>query len=142
MSLTRAQRDRLKTEIQTDPLGRGYAGLTDSQVIADLNTAYRTRNKSRLTGDEVFQSTDSTEFAALSDGSGGTSDEQNYWISFCARSEIDPFATSNTQFVTNLFGGGSTTVANLNGLRVESITRSQELGLPASITQHQIQQAR
>jgi len=32
----------LREEILTDPLGRGYAGMTDEQVAEDLNTAYRT----------------------------------------------------------------------------------------------------
>jgi hypothetical protein len=32
----------LKTEISTDPLGRNYAGMTDAQVAASLNTADRT----------------------------------------------------------------------------------------------------
>lgn len=31
----------LKSEIDSDPLTRGYSGMTDAQVAADLNTAYR-----------------------------------------------------------------------------------------------------
>jgi len=31
----------LKAEIDSDPLGRGYAGMTDRQVADDLNTFYR-----------------------------------------------------------------------------------------------------
>jgi len=31
----------IKAEIDTDPLTRGYAGMTDAQVAADLMTAYR-----------------------------------------------------------------------------------------------------
>ena len=31
----------IKAEIDADPLGRGYAGMTDQQVADDLNTAYR-----------------------------------------------------------------------------------------------------
>lgn len=31
----------LKTEIDTDPLTRGYAGMTDAQVAADINTVNR-----------------------------------------------------------------------------------------------------
>ena len=33
--------DDIKTELDTDPLGRGYAGMTDAQAAADMNTAYR-----------------------------------------------------------------------------------------------------
>jgi len=32
----------LIAELTGDPLGRGYAGMSDSQAAADLNTAYRT----------------------------------------------------------------------------------------------------
>lgn len=35
----------LRNEIETDPLGRGYAGMTNEQIAADLNTTYRTRLK-------------------------------------------------------------------------------------------------
>ena len=31
----------LNTELVTDPLGRGYAGMTDAQAAADINTLYR-----------------------------------------------------------------------------------------------------
>lgn len=34
----------LKSEITADPLGRGYAGMTDQQVADDLNSVYRTRD--------------------------------------------------------------------------------------------------
>lgn len=33
--------DILKDELANDPLGRGYAGMTDAIAAADLNTAYR-----------------------------------------------------------------------------------------------------
>ena len=33
----------LSDELANDPLGRGYAGMTDAQAATDLNTVYRTR---------------------------------------------------------------------------------------------------
>jgi hypothetical protein len=129
MSLTPSQRRTLETEVQTDPLGRGYSGMTDAQVVTDLNTVYRTRNTPNLSGDEVFAATEPTEFNALDDGSGTLADVKNQWISFCARDNIDAFVTANEQFVIDIFGGGSTTV-------------SKELGLHNNITPHQVNNAR
>lgn len=34
--------EALKSELTTDPLGRGYAAMTDIAAAADLNTEYRT----------------------------------------------------------------------------------------------------
>lgn len=41
----------LSNEIANDPLARGYAGMTDVQVAADLNTAYRSKYKALSTRD-------------------------------------------------------------------------------------------
>lgn len=121
--------DLISIELTTDPLVRGYSGMTNQQAADDLNTVYRTRNKDFMTGDEIFQSTVPSEFNALDSGSGTTSDQQGHWISFCGRSEVDPFATANVQFVTSIFGGGSTTVSNLSTNRVENVSRTDELNL-------------
>lgn len=107
--------------------------MTDEAVAADLNTVYRTVNKTSLSGDELFAATDSAEFAALTDH------QESLWVSFCGRSSVDPFGASNVAFVQYIFGGGSTTVANLNALRTESVSRAFELGLgsvrPGDVTQ-------
>lgn len=136
MSLSPSQRSTLETEIQTDPLGRGYAGLTDAQVLADLYTVYRERNVRTLTGDQIFTSTHPPDFVALS------AQAQALWMSFCGRNTIDAFATANGDFVQWIIGTASQTVANLVDLRTEDITRAEELGLPDNMTVHQIQEAR
>lgn len=119
--------DVLKDELTSDPLGRGYAGMSDEEAAADLNISNRPRGRTSMSGDEIFQATNPGEFVALSTGSGNTADDQGHWLAFCGRAEIDPFATANVQFVVAIFGSGSTTVASLNTLRVESITRAVEL---------------
>lgn len=35
----------LKSEIEGDPLGRGYSGMNDAAVAVDINTAYRTKKE-------------------------------------------------------------------------------------------------
>ena len=122
----------LKTEIDTDPLGRGYeeAGaanpgpdpMTDLAAADDMNTAYRTRNRTSMTGDEVFQSIDSrADWDAL------TADDRLLFTAFCGRDSIDPFASANVELVKSVFGNASATVTNLSAARVEPISRAQEL---------------
>ena len=122
--------DVLKDELANDPLTRGYLGMTDEEAAADLNTSYRTRNRTSMTGDEIAQAADPAEFDALDDGSvNNTADVKSHWLALCGRPEIDPFATANVQLVISIFGAASASVANLQTARVESITRAAELGL-------------
>ncbi len=136
--------DDLKTELDNDPLGRGYSGMTDEEAAADLNTSYRSRNRTSMSGDEIAQAADPTEFNALPDGSqNNTSDTKSHWLALCGRETIDPFATANVQLVISIFGGGSTSVSNLNAARVESITRGEELpGVRSPVSAGQVLTAR
>lgn len=119
----------LKTELIDDPETRGYASMTDQEAADDLNMSYRTRNRTSMSGDEIAQQADPTEFNALDDGSANnTADVKSHWLALCARGSVDPFATANAQLVIAIFGAASTSVANLQAARVESITRAQELG--------------
>ena len=118
----------LAHELSVDELGRGYSGMTDQQAADDLNTSYRTRNRTSMSGDEIAQAADPTEYDALNNGQGNSADDQGHWLILCARGSVDPFATANVQLVVSIFGVGSTSVSNLNTARVESITRGDELG--------------
>ena len=129
--------DVLKDELANDPLVRGYAFMTDEEAAADLNTSYRSRDRTSMSGDEIAQAADPTEFNALDDGSANnTPDTKGHWLALCGRSEIDPFSPANVQLVIAIFGAGSVSVANLNAARVESITRAVELGLRFVKTGH------
>ncbi len=122
--------DVLKDELLIDPLGRGYSGMSNQAAADDLNTSYRTRNRTSMSGDEIAQAADSTEYNALDDGSvNNTSDTKSHWLAFCARTEIDPFATANVELVISIFGNPSVSRTNLIAARIESITRGTELGL-------------
>ena len=134
--------DTLQDELATDPEGRGYAGMTDEEAAADLNISNRTRNRTSMTGDEVFQATDAVEFAGLGSGQGNSVDDQSHWLSFCGRDIIAPFAGANVQFVTDIFTAGSTTLANLQAARLESITRAEELGVRSPVSAGQVLTAR
>jgi len=109
-------------ELTNDPLSRVYSAMTDEEAAADLNTVYRTRNRTSMSGDELFQQTNATEWAGL------TEVKQNQWLAFCGRDSIDPFAAANVQFVQNIFGAGAT-VSALLAARLEDVSRATELGL-------------
>jgi len=123
----------LATELSTDPLTRGYAGMGDEAAADDLNTVYRTRNLSSISGDSAFGATNETEFAALIDS------KKQLWLAWCGRETIDPFQAANVAFVQWVFGGGSATVAALSGLRTEQVSRANELGIghvqPGNVTE-------
>lgn len=120
---------RLRIELKRDPLARGYAGMSNAQVAAGLNAANRTVQKRSLSGDEVFQATDSGEWAALS------ATKRLEWLTFCGRASIDPFGAANVALVQELFAGLSgDTIANLVSLRSETISRGAELGAVGTFT--------
>ena len=128
----------LKTEITDDPESRGYAAMTDQQVADDLNTAYRSRPRESMSGDEVFISV-----ASRADWDALTDTQRTQFLAFCGRETMDPFAGANVELVKSIFGDASATIANLAAARVEAITRAQELpGVRSPVTQQHVKAAR
>lgn len=119
----------LKTELTTDPLGRGYAGMSDQAAADSLNTVDRQRNKASVTGDEIFNAADGAELAALANGAAGPQRKFQMFLALCGRDSVDPFGTANVALIQEIFGGGSATATALNALRVETVSRAVELGL-------------
>ncbi len=115
----------LAAELTTDPLARGYVGMTDAEVSASLNTQNRSLVLTNMSGDQIFAQTDTTEFAALTDL------KKQLWMAFCARDVIDPFGGANVAFVQFIFGGASATVASLDAARTleNNQSRAEELNL-------------
>jgi hypothetical protein len=124
----------LKAELDGDPLGRGYAGMSDAAAAADLNTAYRTRNLERMTSSQIFQAVDMTEWGALEVA------EQDKITKILNWGELNPFGKEAQVFI-NVFGGGSNTLSALAAARVEAISRAQELGW-RPVTEGDVAQAR
>ncbi len=120
--------DILKDEVAIDPLGRGYDAMTDQELVDSLNAVDRQRNRTSMTGDEVFQN------IATRDAWDGLTDMQRtQFLAFCGRETIDPFAGANVELVKSIFGNTSGTVQNLAAARVETVSRAVERGL-GSIT--------
>ena len=125
----------LQTEINTDPLTRGYGGMSDEALAIDINTEYRTSNRTSMTGDEVFGATDNTEFTGLSDHL------RELWVSFTSKDSINPANATNIALLDYIFGGSSTTKTTLATLRQIQISRASELELP-TVTAGDVRYAR
>ena len=126
----------LKDELVNDPLGRGYAGMTDQAAADDLNTAYRTQDRTSMTASEVANAIDVAEFISLTN-----SQAQEIW-NWLHLGTLNPFGIEATRFLA-IFGGGSATIAALLAIRVESITRAQELpGVRSPVKVGHVQVAR
>ena len=115
---------KLKEEIITDPLipKRGYAAMTDAEIAVDMNTVYRQSNKTSMAGTEILNVIDKSEFNALT-----TAKRQSFW-NILHLGNINPFGIE-ADLLVDIFGGGSITISNLQGLRKKNISRADELGI-------------
>lgn len=113
----------LKTEIDGDPLARGYAGMTDVQVFDDLNTEYRSLSRPTITSAELYQAIDDGEYIGLNNAGKARVDQI-----LGLGGEIDATPGSRARAVIlALFGAGTTTRANLVALVDTPIDRGREL---------------
>ena len=113
----------LKAELVAGHPGTGPYNVDHALAADELNAVNRTRNRASMSGDEIFQATDGTQWDALTDA------QKTQWLSLCGRDQLDPFAAANVKVVTSIFGGGTATVIALQAARVENISRAEELGL-------------
>ena len=124
----------LTNELVSDPLVRGYSGMSDAEATVDLNTEYRETNRTAMSGSEIFNAVDKVEYDALSVG-----DNARFW-DILHLSSVDPFGIE-AQIVIDVFGAGSTTVSTLAAMRKTPISRATELGL-GSVREGHVQKAR
>jgi hypothetical protein len=112
----------LTAELTGDPLVRGYSGMDDAAAAADLNTAYREQNRTSMTGSEVLNAIDETEYFALADGG-----KDRVW-QLLHLGTLDPFGVE-AGVMTQIFGGGSATITALQADRKTLVSRAAELSL-------------
>ncbi|HUT88686.1 MAG TPA: hypothetical protein VMY37_04270 [Thermoguttaceae bacterium] len=112
--------DILKTELQVDPLTRGYATMSDAEVAASLNTVNRERNRPTLTGSAVLNAINEAEFDLL------TAEKQQRIWDLLHLGELNPHGVEATLFV-DIFGPTSATITQLKLIRVEAVSRATEL---------------
>ena len=114
----------LQAEVMTDPLNRGYSGMTDLQVANDLNTVNRTKTRATVSGAEIFNATNDVEYAVLTEA------QKASWDRLCAIDSIDTASGVAKAREAELFGSGSVTRSNLAALKNPAASRAEELGIP------------
>jgi len=114
---------KLKAEITTDPLGRGYASMTNVQVVDSLNTVNRTRDRIIVPSHEVFEALDFGELKALAAA------DRQIVLGLLAMGDVNLKGPNLRAAFGTIFGAGPTTRANLVALQTEPVSRAEELGL-------------
>jgi len=111
----------LKAELDAGHPDTGLYNVDDAIALSQINLANRTRIKPTVSGAEIADATDTTEFAAL------TPTDQNRWLAMCAINTLDTTGGIAGALEAALFGVATATRANLVALREETVSRAVEL---------------
>lgn len=125
----------LATEINDDPLILGYAVMSNTEVVTSMNAPTRSRNKSSISSQEVLEAIDPAALMLLS------GDQATRVWGILGMPSFDPFGVA-AEIMKDAFGAQSSTLAALASLRVESISRAQELGYQGLVKEGHVEQAR
>jgi hypothetical protein len=115
----------LKSELDDDPEGRGYSGMTDAEAADDLNAEYREANVESVTGQQIFEAAFPAEYDALSAGQKAT------FHAIVGMGDILVNGTNTKAALLAIFATGTTTRANLAALQKRPVSRATELELPS-----------
>lgn len=110
----------LRAELDSDA-GR-YAALSNRGVVDSINTVNVPKNKTNVTGSEIWEATNAAEFNALSDVL------KSQWLALCGLDRINPFGVAQPVVQSIFSGAESPTVAALLILRTYNVSRAEELG--------------
>ena len=117
--------DDLSAELTNDPLVRGYAAMTDAQVVADGYLPLYDEWLP-LTSSDIFEAIDAAEFAALTAANRARVDRI---LGLGIDIKTAPGSQARNELVS-VFGSGSATIANLVAVARRQIGRFDQLGLP------------
>jgi len=113
----------LRTELLTDPLARGYAGMTDTQAASSLNTANRTVERESLERREMFNAPVASEYNALA-----ADKKDNVKLVLSLGGAIDVRTGTNARAVMlDAFGAGTQTRTNIGNIVNQTVSRGVEL---------------
>lgn len=115
----------LTAELTNDPLGRGYAGMTDVQVLASLLTKDRPTEREIVPSHEVIEATVPSDWASL------TATERQRYQTLISAGSVNLKGANTRAMLGAMFGPGTTTRANLMALQAgPPQSRAEELGIP------------
>lgn len=115
--------DALRTEITTDPLGRGYSSMTAKEVRASLLANDRPRDIESVTGQEIFEAVLPAHYAALS------AEYKQLFGVIVGMGTIKVGGANTRAALTAMFTGATATLQALAALQTELVSRVVELGL-------------
>ena len=105
----------LKTELDTGHPETGAYNIDDQLAADELNALNIERIRAEMTGQEIREAADITEYGLLSDI------KKDQWLSYTSGSLMNPKVGGiDQEIVVDIFGQGSDTVINLNSLRNET----------------------
>lgn len=131
----------LTDELNNDPLGRGYAGMTDAQATDSLNVRDRPTEGGPVTHNELWvELIVESEWDDLKTNNAATADA----VLQRTVQYPEPWDVNHRFYeeVARAFPGGSQTRVNMNNRAVGQESRGEELGLPRPIKEAWVSQAR
>jgi hypothetical protein len=141
----------LKSEIDSDPLGRGYSGMDDTAVAVDVNTAYRTKKEPISSAELLAWSASDARLQNIKNAAenGATDDLKSlaqaaYLIVTRDGTTLDLNLADRVAMLDSLVAAGVLTAADrssLAALATVSISRAEELAL-GLVRAGTVQQAR
>jgi hypothetical protein len=145
--------ETLKIELLSDPLGRGYSGMSDQEAADDLNTAYRSRDRRDQTWD-IEKLIPNTERLAWFIASQSTDPAYvpvvafwHGWQAALSSNALFNMQSPTFQEAMAMMGPNGfqilsqSTIDAINALSIEYYTRAEELNLPL-IKTHYVTTAR
>ena len=110
----------LKTELEDV----AYSAMSDAEAATDLNIVDIPRIKARMTGSELMESQDTTEYIALSDA------KKAQWLAVVGVGSDGVNPSGNiVEVIRDIWGNGSVTITSLGVNRNEIVSRATELTL-------------
>jgi len=112
----------LADEIASNSYGLGlqFGAANDMANLAALNGQSLTRNRISMSGSELLENTDATQFAALSDA------KKQRWLALCGIDRINPFGAA-TDIAVDIFGASTVTIIALAAARTYVASPAEEL---------------
>ena len=114
----------LKAELDADPLGRGYSGMSDQQAADSLNVEDRTVDRTAVSGGEVFTAIEPADFLTVTDVA------HRWVLEVMFGLDVVPLDSPNVRTIlATVFSGKAGTIAALLALQTHVVSRADELEL-------------
>ncbi len=125
----------LRAELDAGHPVTGAYNVSDEIAAQEMNAINRTRMRASVSGSEILNATDDTEYTAL------TAAEKDSWLILCGIDSVDTNSGVAKSLEADIFGVATITRTNLSNLRIENISRVTELSF-SRVRTGTIQQAR